>query len=222
MGKNKKTITIIYFISIGLSILASIVIVGYIIILIIFGMNFANPSKKTYSLHTSLRGDIVREITDSLNTVEWKHNLPKNRKDSVILDIDSQEYFYYFNTPDTILINWTACDEVDNFSYKSREEITETIIIGIKCYDYHIKFENIYTDTSCFPYDRISDTYKRKYEYLFLQTICVDIEQEALKRNLPYSKIYLGKDQLKSYGYYELANRIYGVTLRDIIKELWN
>ena len=209
METPKNKIKIFVVISIIISILAFLVIIGwYILFPIYFAMNFVNPTGGHTDLPTKLHGQIVSKITDSLNNVKWKYNLPDERKKQLSSDINQGGYYYFFEKNDTLSVFWSEKLKSGGYRSGQKEEITRTIIIGIECYNV-IFLDAVYTDSSKISYDEIPDKKREEYEKLLRQTVFKDIEKEAKRQNLPNSEIYLPKEILEKYGYYEFAKKIY-------------
>ncbi len=207
MTTKKNRINILIIITVILSIFTFLIIAGIIAFPFYFGMNYPD-SNESREIQTKLNGNIISKISDSLYTVKWKYNLPANKKKQLYSFLQQGGYCYYFEKKDTLNIFWSK--QLQNGGYLSgeKEEVTETIIIGLDCYNI-IFIDAIYTDSSRIFYDNLSDEKKDEYEKLLSQTVFKDIEKEAKKQNLPDSIIYLPKETLEKYGYYEFAKKIY-------------
>ncbi len=115
METQKNRIKIFIVISIIISIIAFLVIIGwYIVFPIYFAMNYAN-SNESREIHTKLNGNVVLTISDSLKNEKWEHNIPKNWNN-----------IYYKN--DTIY-------QKSGYFFIKKTDSTENIVIKTQLYN---------------------------------------------------------------------------------------
>jgi hypothetical protein len=190
METKKSRVNIFFIIIIVISVIVSFAIIGYFVLLIIFGLNFANPIGGPTKMETKLNGFVIYKISDSLKHENWKYNLSKEKQTEFLIKHSS----FYNGTG-----LWYFIKETDT---------TKNIYIKIST-SYTTIVDAICVDSTMDYFDNLPDAQKAMYKNLLRETVLKDIEREAKRQKLPNSEIYLSKELLEKYGYGDFAKEIY-------------